>query len=82
LPLTPAQRTLRARIAGTATHAAGKTNTAPARAAWFARFEHQVDPDGTLPAEERAKRARHAMKAHMTRMAFASSKARSRKKAS
>jgi hypothetical protein len=78
--LTPEQRSLRARIAGRAAAAQGKTNVKPARAAWLARFERQVDPDGTLPADVRAKRAHHAMKAHMTRMAFESSKARGRRK--
>jgi hypothetical protein len=80
--LTPAQRAQRARIAADAMHAQGKTNVTPARSAFEARFEREVDPDGVLSPEERAKRARHAMKAHMTRMAFASSKARARKKAS
>jgi hypothetical protein len=31
--------------------------TAPARAAADARFEQQVDPDGTLPPKERQRRA-------------------------
>jgi hypothetical protein len=31
--------------------------TAPARAAMLDRFDREVDPDGTLPAAERARRA-------------------------
>jgi hypothetical protein len=29
-----------------------------------------VDPDGTLPIDERARRAEHAMKAHMARLSL------------
>jgi hypothetical protein len=42
--------------------------TAPARAAFLARFEREVDPDGTLDPAERALRARHARAAHMIRL--------------
>ena len=42
-------------------HALGRTNTEPARRAFLARFEAEVDPEGRLPAEERAKRAEHAL---------------------
>ncbi len=50
--------------------------TAPARKAALDRFEKQVDPDGTLPPAERARRAEHARKAYFTRLALASAKAR------
>ena len=50
--------------------------TEPARKAAFARFEDQVDPDGVLAPEERAKRANNALQAHMLRMALAAAKAR------
>jgi hypothetical protein len=40
------------------------------------RFERQVDPDGTLPADERAKRAESARKAYFTALALRSSRAR------
>ncbi|XVV05815.1 hypothetical protein ACQPW3_10665 [Actinosynnema sp. CA-248983] len=50
--------------------------TAPARRASMARFEHQVDPDGVLPAEERAKRAAHARKAYFAQLALRSHAAR------
>lgn len=54
--------------------------TAPARKAALDRFEHQVDPEGVLTAEERAKRAENARRAHFQRMAYKSAKARQRRK--
>lgn len=42
--------------------------TAAATAGFRAKFEKQVDPDGVLPAEERAKRADNLMRAHMARI--------------
>jgi hypothetical protein len=74
--MTPAERSLRSRIGAHALHASGKTNTGPAREAFRSKFELEVDPDGVLPPEVRAKRAEHARKAHMTRLALASAKAR------
>jgi hypothetical protein len=50
--------------------------TAKARAALDARFGREVDPDGLLSAEERAKRAGNARNAYFKRMALASVKAR------
>ncbi|MGP5376395.1 hypothetical protein ACTXM8_10425 [Brachybacterium alimentarium] len=50
--------------------------TAKARAALMAKFEHEVDPDGTLPLAERARRAEHARKAYYTRLALKSAKSR------
>lgn len=50
--------------------------TAPARAALMARFEREVDPDGTLPPDERARRAEHKRKAYFGRLALKSAKAR------
>lgn len=32
------------------------------------RFEHEVDPDGKLQAEEHRRRAEHALRAHMLRL--------------
>ena len=43
--------------------------TRRARQAFLARFEKEVDPDGTLPPGERQIRAEHAMRAHMLRLA-------------
>ena len=48
---------------------------------FFRRFELQVDPDGELPQEERAHRAKAAMHAHMAFLAMKSAKARAKKKA-
>lgn len=50
--------------------------TEPARRAFLARFEAEVDPLGELDPAERARRAKHALKAHYLRMALASAKAR------
>lgn len=44
--------------------------TAPARAGLLARFEREVDPDGTLSPHERAKRADSARRAFYTRLAL------------
>ena len=43
------------------------------------RFEQQVDPDGTLPIEERQRRAQFALKAHMAELALRSAQARARR---
>jgi hypothetical protein len=78
-PLTPAQRTLRARIAAHsswANTADPAARTAPARAAAMERFEREVDPDGVLPEAERKRRAEHARKAYFSRLALKSAKAR------
>jgi hypothetical protein len=53
--------------------------TAPARQAFHARFERQVDPNGVLPAEERAERVKHAIKAHMLQLAERSRRSRKAK---
>jgi hypothetical protein len=76
--LTAEQRTLRARLAAQSRWAKSdpQTGTAAARAAFLARFENEVDPDRKLPVAERARRAESARRAHMTRLALASSKAR------
>ena len=50
--------------------------TAPARAAFLDRFDREVDPDGVLAPQERARRAEHARKAYFTRLALKSAQAR------
>ena len=50
--------------------------TAAARKAAHDRFAHQVDPNGVLPPEERAKRADNARRAYFTRLAMLSARAR------
>ena len=75
-------RVLRARIAAHLLHAQisdPAEHTAPARAAFLSRFEREVDPDGVLDPEERARRAEHAKKAYFLKLALASRKARARK---
>jgi hypothetical protein len=52
--------------------------TAPARRAALTRFEEQVDPDHRLNPTERVRRAEHAMRAHMTRLALRSAQVRRR----
>lgn len=83
-PLTPEQRTLRARLAAHESWAATPDRSARTRAArdaFIAKFEDQVDPDRTLPPAERRRRAESARKAHYTRLAFKSARARARRKA-
>lgn len=80
--LTPAERTMRARKAvhvswsRTADRAA---RTAPARAAMLAKFEREVDPDGVLHPDERAKRAESAKRAYYADLAMKSVRARRRR---
>lgn len=77
--MTPAERRLRSQIAAneswanTPDHSA---RTAPARAAMLAKFEREVDPDGTLEPSERARRAEHARKAYFQRLALKSARSR------
>jgi hypothetical protein len=76
--LTPEQRALRAHIAAYSLHAQHdpKETTKAGRAAFLRRFEVQVDPDETLKPDERQRRAQAALRAHMSRLALASSRAR------
>ena len=77
--MSPAERTLRARLAAHvqwSREADPTARTAKARAAFLAQFEAEVDPDGTLPPEERRRRAEHARSAHFARLALASARAR------
>lgn len=78
-----ARRVLQARLAAHALHAQvadPAAHTAPARKAFLSRFEREVDPEGVLDPQERARRAEHAKKAYFLRLAMASSKARQRAK--
>jgi hypothetical protein len=43
--------------------------TRPAREAFLNRFEREVDPNGELPPGERRRRAEHAKRAYMLRLA-------------
>lgn len=50
--------------------------TRPGRETFLKRFEKDVDPDGTLPPEERRQRAEHAKRAYMLQLAKRSAAAR------
>jgi hypothetical protein len=78
IPLAP----LYGRIGGlrlAATHDP-KAYTAAARRAFAESFERQVDPEGVLPPEERARRAIAAKKAYYAELAYRSAVARSTRK--
>ena len=83
-PVSPTERSLRARLAAYAMHAQhdSRDTSAPGRAAFLARFEADVDPDGRLDPEERRRRAEHARSAYFARLALASVAARRAKRAS
>ena len=72
----------RGRIGGYVTASRHDTRelTQPARAAFRASFEAQVDPEGILAPEERARRAEAARKAFYVGMARASVAARARRR--
>lgn len=79
MPRSPHARSLAAKIAAETSWANTpdpSARTAPGRAAFDERFERQVDPDGVLDAQERARRAEHARKAHFARMALRSAESR------
>jgi hypothetical protein len=80
-PITAKQRSMQGRLAAYAMHAKHdpKVTTAAARAAFNATFLDQVDPDRTLPEDERARRAEAARKAHFARLSLQSSIARSKR---
>lgn len=68
---TAAERSELARMAALTLHSKisdPAAHTAPARAAFMRKFELEVDPDGVLEADERERRARAALRAHMSRM--------------
>lgn len=52
--------------------------TEPARAALYQRFADEIDPDRALDPADLAKAVKNAVSEYMTRLAFKSSKARSR----
>jgi hypothetical protein len=76
MPRDPESWRLAGRIGGLQLHAThdSKQATESARAAFKARFFNQTDP--ALPLPERLKRADYLLRAHMTRLAMASLKAR------
>jgi hypothetical protein len=82
-PAGRAERSLRARLAAYALHAQRdpRETTANGRAAFLARFDREVDPQGLLEPDERRRRAEQARRAYFTRLALASAKARRAKRA-
>ena len=81
--LSPAERTLRARLAAHAMHGRhdARATTAKARAAFLAKFEQQADPDGLLTPAERERRAQQLRSAYFAQLALASAKARRARRA-
>src|SRR5215204_518038 len=82
-PASPAERSLRARLAAYALHAQRdpRETTANGRAAFLARFDREVDPEGLLEPEERRRRAEQARRAYFARLSLAAVKARQAKRA-
>jgi hypothetical protein len=82
--LTPAERTLRARIGAHSLHAQRDSTalTAPARRAATEKLNErllaEIDPANTLSESERARRLDHARRAHFSRLALKRVKARRR----
>jgi hypothetical protein len=77
-------RAMRARIAAHlswAKTADPASRTKPARDALLARFEREVDSEGVLAAEERARRAASARRAYFAALALKSAQARRRRTA-
>ncbi len=79
--MTPEQMSLRGRMGAHALHSRydSRELTTAARQTFLERFEREVDPDGSLPSEERARRAGHARKAYFTKLAWKSAKARKKR---
>lgn len=81
--MTPAERTLRARIAAHSSWANTPDRTARARKAvdaTLARFERQVDPEGHFSPAQRRQMAESARRAHMARLSARAAQARKEKR--
>jgi hypothetical protein len=78
LTLTPEQRSLRAQIAANArwSREDGTHQGEILRRGFLKKFIDEVDPDRSLPENERIRRAENALKAHMLRLSLAASKKR------
>lgn len=79
--LTPAERSLRARIGAYRMHALHdpRETTRTARAAFARRFLDDVDPHRRLPEPERLRRAEAARRAYFTRLAYLAARRRGRR---
>lgn len=73
---------MRGRIGAYALHARHdpRETTKNARVAFLNTFIEQVDPERTLPEDERLRRAEYARKAHFAKLALASARSRSARK--
>ncbi len=80
--LTPTERALRGRIGAFALHARHdpRATTAAARVAFNGRFVDLVNPERTLPEDERRRRVESARKAYFTRLAYRSVQSRRARK--
>lgn len=85
--LSPTERRLRGRIGGLRVHALNDSAAIASRAragqteALNAKLLAEIDPDGSLTPEERARRLAFARRAHYTQLALKSAAARRRKAA-
>lgn len=79
--LTASQRSTAAKRAAYALHSQVGSDViaARARAGLQAKFERQVDPDGVLAPQERARRAQLAVRAHMCGLSLKAQQARQRR---
>ena len=79
LAFDPEEMARRGRIGAHVTHSRHDSRelTRPAREAFLAKLELEVDPDGVLPPEERRRRAEHLRRAHLARASLAAARARS-----
>jgi hypothetical protein len=81
--VSPAERSLRGRLAAHTLHARrdARQTTAAARAGFLARFEREVDPDDALDPSERCRRAEQARRAYFARLSLAALEARRARRA-
>ena len=77
-PLTPSERSMRARMAAHISHSRHdpKERTQAARDKFDERFLNEVDPERVLTEAERLRRADHARKAYFTKLALRSAQVR------
>ena len=83
MALTAAERSTRARVGAYALHAQrdARETTAAATAAKLGRFDRLVDPEGKLAPDERARRARAALRSYMAALSLKASQAKRKKAA-
>jgi hypothetical protein len=81
--LSPAERSMRARVAAYALHAQRDSRelTAKARSAAWQKYLDEVDPDGSLPEPERIRRAESLRKSRLLAASLKAAVARRRKAA-